>query len=53
MSPQARLENIVNIAFKDATDRSHEYVTLEHLLSALLTDEEVEEILLSIDISIG
>lgn len=52
MSPQARLENIVNIAFKDATDRGHEYVTLEHLLNAILIDKEVEEILLAAQIDV-
>ena len=32
------LENTLNLAVVEATKRQHEYVTLEHLLLALLND---------------
>lgn len=39
-----RVENIVNQAFQLAGDHKHQYVTLEHLVSALLSDQEVIDI---------
>ena len=38
---QERLEIIVQNAFQEAVQRQHEYVTLEHLLVALLGDQEI------------
>jgi len=37
----ADLEERLNSAFKDAQARKHEYITVEHLLLALLEDDEV------------
>jgi len=39
------LENIFENAVKEAEQRKHEYVTIEHVLLALLTDKEVGQIL--------
>lgn len=39
-----RVENIVNQAFQLAGDHKHQYVTLEHLVFALISDPEVIEI---------
>jgi ATP-dependent Clp protease ATP-binding subunit ClpA len=39
------LENCLNDAFRRARDKRHEYMTVEHLLLALLDIPEVEDIL--------
>lgn len=49
---QTRIEEIVSLAFRDATSRQHEYVTLEHLLHALLADDLIQELLNDIEISV-
>ena len=38
---EERLQRIVQIAFQEAIDRQHEYVTLEHLLVAVLDDVDI------------
>lgn len=53
MNNQDRVEQIVNNAFKDAYTRHHEYVTLEHLLNALLSDQEIEDLLIESGIDIA
>jgi ATP-dependent Clp protease ATP-binding subunit ClpA len=42
------LEESLRIASKEASSRSHEFVTLEHLLYALTFNEEVKDILLNL-----
>ena len=37
---EERLQRIVKVAYKEALDRQHEYVTLEHLLVAVLDDAD-------------
>ncbi len=39
------LENTLNQVFRDATEKRHQYMTVEHLLLALLDNEEVARIL--------
>jgi len=39
------LENTLNLALTEATTRQHEYVTLEHLLLALLNDPTARDII--------
>src|SRR4029079_12638164 len=39
------LENTLNLAFAEATTRQHEYVTLEHLLLALLNDPTARDVI--------
>jgi ATP-dependent Clp protease ATP-binding subunit ClpA len=39
------LENTLNLALADATTRQHEYVTLEHLLLALLNDPTARDVI--------
>ena len=41
------LENTLNLAVAEATTRQHEYVTLEHLLLALLADPTARDIIYS------
>src|SRR5215204_1415546 len=41
------LENTLNLAVAEATVRQHEYVTLEHLLLALLSDPTARDVLYS------
>ena len=41
----ASLEIVLNIAYREAISRRHEYVTLEHLLYVLAHDPEGEQIL--------
>lgn len=42
---EERLQRIVQIAFQEAIDRQHEYVTLEHLLVAVLDDVDIISVL--------
>jgi len=51
MSQEERLQRIVQTAFQEAIDRQHEYVTLEHLLVALLDDSDIVQLLDDMDIS--
>ncbi len=46
-----KLQRIAQLAFKEAIDRRHEYVTLEHLLVALLADTDVIALLEDMDVS--
>jgi ATP-dependent Clp protease ATP-binding subunit ClpA len=39
------LENTLSLAIADATNRQHEYVTLEHLLFALLVDPTARDVI--------
>lgn len=41
------LENTLNLAIAEATTRQHEYVTLEHLLLALLVDPTARDVIYS------
>ena len=41
------LESSLNNAFKDARDRNHEFMTVEHLLLALLDNDSALEVLRS------
>src|SRR5690242_21488582 len=41
------LENTLNLAVAEATKRQHEYVTLEHLLLALLVDPTARDVIYS------
>ena len=41
------LENTLNLAIAEATTRQHEYVTLEHLLLALLADPTARDVIYS------
>ena len=47
-----RLEKTLNKAFELASTNEHEYVTLEHLLLALIDDEDANEVLLSCNVDI-
>lgn len=42
---EERLQRIVQVAFQEAIDRQHEYVTLEHLLVAILHDTDIVQLL--------
>lgn len=46
------LEHTLNIAFKEARSQRHEYLTVEHLLYALLSNESASKVLLSCEINI-
>ena len=46
------LENSLHRALSLANERSHEYATLEHLLLALLNDEDASEVLLSCNVDL-
>jgi ATP-dependent Clp protease ATP-binding subunit ClpA len=39
MTPNPEVEHIIEQAIKEAAERKHEYVTLEHLLLSLVTYE--------------
>ena len=47
-----KLEKTLNRAFEFAATNKHEYVTLEHLLCALIDDEDASEVLLSCNVGI-
>jgi ATP-dependent Clp protease ATP-binding subunit ClpA len=47
-----RIKKIVQIAFKEAIDRQQEYVTLEHLLIAILGDTDILTLLENIEVDI-
>ena len=41
------LEQTLNVAVKEATDRGHEYVTIEHVLLALLTNKQATQVIVA------
>jgi ATP-dependent Clp protease ATP-binding subunit ClpA len=47
------LENIFEQAVKEAETRKHEYVTIEHLLLALVKDKEIGTILVDFKVNVG
>ena len=47
------LENIFDSAVKEAEKRKHEYVTIEHILVALLKDKDVGQTLLDFKVNVG
>ena len=47
-----RLENTLRNAFEIAGNNGHEYATLEHLLLALLDDEDANEVLIFCDVDL-
>ena len=44
-----RIENLVDKAFSIAVDHQHEYVTLEHMLMALLEDDQVVTLMVDLE----
>jgi ATP-dependent Clp protease ATP-binding subunit ClpA len=53
LEPNESLEGIFENAVKEAEKRRHEYVTIEHLLLALVKDEDVGSILVDFKINVG
>ena len=47
------LEKTLHIALQHATDRTHEYATLEHLLLALVEDPEASEVMTACGVDLG
>ena len=47
------LENIFENALKEAEKRKHEYVTIEHVLLALIKDESIGTVLHDFKIQVG
>ena len=47
------LENIFENAVKEAEQRKHEYVTIEHVLLALIKDKDVAQVLLDFKIDVN
>jgi len=47
------LENIFEQAVKEAETRKHEYVTIEHLLLALVKDKEIGTVLVDYKVNVG
>ena len=47
------LEVTLNYAFKSARKKRHEFMTVEHLLLALLDNEVASNVLLSCDCDLG
>ena len=47
------LENIFEAAVKEAEKRRHEYVTIEHVLIALIKDQDISTILTDFKINVG
>ena len=52
MMLSGRLEKTLRDAFEIAGENEHEYATLEHLLLALLDDEDASEVLLSCNVDL-
>jgi len=48
----ARLEQTLNNAFEFAGEHEHEFVTLEHLLTVLLDDEDANKVLISCEVDL-
>jgi ATP-dependent Clp protease ATP-binding subunit ClpA len=53
MEANEGLENIFEQAVKEAEKRKHEYVTIEHLLLAIVSDKEVGESLHDLNVKVG
>ncbi|PZT88431.1 MAG: ATP-dependent Clp protease ATP-binding subunit ClpA [Citromicrobium sp.] len=49
----ANLEKTLHAALSDAGERRHEYATLEHLLLALITDEEAAQVMTACGVDLG
>jgi ATP-dependent Clp protease ATP-binding subunit ClpA len=47
------LEKTLHAALQNATERSHEYATLEHLLLALVNDPEASEVMRACGVELG
>src|SRR5688500_6894773 len=47
------LEKTLHTALQHATDRTHEYATLEHLLLALVDDPEAAEVMTACGVDLG
>jgi ATP-dependent Clp protease ATP-binding subunit ClpA len=47
------LEKTLHNALQNATDRAHEYATLEHLLLALIDDEDAAEVMTACGVDLG
>ena len=47
------LENIFENAVKEAENRKHEYVTIEHVLLALIKDNQINTTLIEFKINVG
>ena len=47
------LENIFENAVKEAEKRKHEYVTIEHVLLALIKDKDVGTVLHDFKVNVG
>jgi ATP-dependent Clp protease ATP-binding subunit ClpA len=47
------LENIFEQAVKEAETRKHEYVTIEHLLLALIKDKDIGTVLVDFKVNVG
>ena len=47
------LENIFENAVKEAEKRKHEYVTIEHVLLALIKDQDIGTTLTEFKINVG
>ena len=47
------LENIFEQAVKEAETRRHEYVTIEHLLLALVKDKEIGNVLVDFKVNVS
>tara|TARA_Y100001970_G_scaffold294331_1_gene450826 strand:+ start:133240 stop:135555 length:2316 start_codon:yes stop_codon:yes gene_type:complete len=47
------LENTLKVAMESAAEKNHEFVTLEHLLLALLDDSDASKVLLACSINIA
>ena len=45
------LEECLNLAVKEANDSKHEYVTLEHVLFALIKNQKIKDIITSCEVS--
>ena len=45
----SQLDNIITCAVNYASERNHEYVTLEHLMLCCLEDDDVIQVLDEID----
>ena len=52
LEAEENLENIFENAVKEAERRKHEYVTIEHLLLALIKDVEVGTVLLNLKVAV-
>ena len=47
------LEKTLHAALGNASDRSHEYATLEHLLLALIDDADAAEVMQACGVDLG